>query len=216
MTEPAKTYTRIEAGEIFGVSNVIVSRNLKAVLDFGFDKSLFLTDDNRLTEEAIEAIRLYRAKETAALQVLADAFAATEAPAVTPTEVMPVSEGITAGIIRRTEEIEANTLAVRERTAQLEAFEIPTIEIEDIDVDVDELRALLGLSTSRQDEADAYRQQAAQHDAELERLKAIQDELDIAAIVADEQAKIEREQAIRTQVRKSSAGKQIKARAAVA
>lgn len=38
----------------------------------------------------------------------------------------------------------------------------------------------------------------------------------VAAIVADEQAKIAREQAIRTQVRKSATGKQIKARAAVA
>jgi hypothetical protein len=67
MTEPAKTYTRIEAAEIFGVSNTIVRRNLKAILEFGFDASLLLTSDNRLTERASELIRLYREKNQATL-----------------------------------------------------------------------------------------------------------------------------------------------------
>ena len=167
-------------------------------------------EGKRLTDETIELLKLWSDDR--------DEFErrASTPSTVTPSEVVATGEGITAGITRRTQAIEASALATRRHTEQLAAFTVPTIEIEDIDVDVDELRALLGLSTSRQDEADAYRQQAALHDAELERLKAIQDELDIAAIVADEQAKIEREQAIRNQVRKSATGKQIKARAAVA
>jgi hypothetical protein len=74
----------------------------------------------------------------------------------------------------------------------------------------------LGLSTTISREADAYREQARQHRAELETLHNLQEQLDIARIVADEQAKIAREQAIRDQVRKSELGKQIKSHAAVA
>jgi hypothetical protein len=47
------TYTRLEAAEKFGVSNTIVSRNLKALLEYGFSSCEILSDDNRLTERAI-------------------------------------------------------------------------------------------------------------------------------------------------------------------
>jgi len=204
------TYTNRDAAPLLGISDVAVGKRLKSIRAAhpGFIETTM--DGKRLTDESIELLKLW-ADDRAAFE-----RRASTPSTVTPSEVVEPSGGITAGIMRRTEAIEATALATHDRITQLEAFEIPTIEIEDIGVDVDELRALVGLSTSREREADAYRQQAAQHDAELERLKAIQDELDIAAIVADERAKIEREQAIRNQVRKSAVGKQIKTRAAVA
>jgi hypothetical protein len=58
------TYTRIEAAQIFGVSNTIVTRNLKAIEALGFGG---LLEDNRLTEKAIELIGYYREKNQAAL-----------------------------------------------------------------------------------------------------------------------------------------------------
>jgi len=58
-----KTYTRLEAAATFGVSNTIVARNLKAVIEYGFDKSALVTDENRLTERAIYLIGLYREKD---------------------------------------------------------------------------------------------------------------------------------------------------------
>jgi len=80
MTEPGKTYTRLEVAEIFGVSNTIVRRNLQAVKALGF--SGLLTSDNRLTERAIELISLYREKNTIALdEALAAEQSAPEAPA---------------------------------------------------------------------------------------------------------------------------------------
>lgn len=216
MTESAKTYTRIEAGEIFGVSNTVIRRNLQAALAMGFDESLFLTSDNRLTEEALEAIRLYRANEITALQTFADTLTVTSTVSTPTVTVESPAESTTTGIVRHTQQIQESTIARRKHTAALAEFEIPTIEIETIDVDVDDLRALLGLSTSRDEEANAYAAKAKAYGDELTKLKAIEDELDVAAIVADEEAKIEREQAIRAQVRASKTGKRIKSRAAVA
>lgn len=205
------TYSRRDCEQFLGITNQAIGKRIKAI-GLKYPGVLKATmNGDRLTDETVELLKLWVDDRTEFER------RATEASMTFATvTVAPVGEGITAEIMRRTQEIEATALITRRHTEQLEAFEIPTIEIENIDVDVDELRALLGLSTSREREADAYRQQAAQHNAELERLRAIQDELDIAAIVADEQAKIAREQAIRTQVRKSATGKQIKARAAVA
>jgi hypothetical protein len=56
-----QTYTRLEAAQQFGVSNTIIARNLKALVDMGFMD--LTTDDNRLTERAIYLIELYRAKD---------------------------------------------------------------------------------------------------------------------------------------------------------
>ncbi|NJN62312.1 MAG: hypothetical protein HC795_12995 [Coleofasciculaceae cyanobacterium RL_1_1] len=55
------TYTRLEAAQQFGVSNTIISRNLKALSEMGF--AALTTDENRLTERAIYLIDLYRAKD---------------------------------------------------------------------------------------------------------------------------------------------------------
>jgi hypothetical protein len=179
------------------------------------------TDDNKLTERAIYLIELFRNKDFPMLDDELEADRLTCDPLqsdVCDHEPIATDEpiGLTAGIAIRTQEIHSTALATSRHTDELRAFEIPTIEIEDVSVDVEELRSLLGLSTSITREADAYREQARQHQAELETLHNLQEQLDIARIVADEQAKIAREQAIRDQVRKSELGKQIKAHAAVA
>ena len=214
-----QTYTRLEAAQQFGVSNTIISRNLKALSDMGFAD--LTTDDNRLTERAIYLIELFRNKDFSLLddELEADRLALDPLQSdVCDHEPIATDEpiGLTAGIALRTESIHSTALATSRHTDELRAFEIPTIEIEDVSVDVEELRSLLGLSTTIAREADAYREQAQQHRAELETLQSLQEQLDIARIVADEQAKIAREQAIRDQVRKSELGKQIKAHAAVA
>jgi hypothetical protein len=73
------TYTRLEAAEKFGVSNTIVSRNLKALLEYGFSSCEILSDDNRLTERAIYLIELLRAKDFSMLDdELNESIAATE------------------------------------------------------------------------------------------------------------------------------------------
>ncbi len=213
------TYTRLETAQQFGVSNTIIARNLKSLVEMGFMD--LTTDDNRLTERAIYLIELFRNKDFSLLddELEADRLACDPLQSdVCDHEPIATDEpiGLTAGIALRTESIHSTALATSRHTQELAAFEIPTIEIEDVSVDVEELRSLLGLSTSITREADAYREQARQHQAELETLHNLQEQLDIARIVADEQAKIAREQAIRDQVRKSELGKQIKAHAAVA
>jgi hypothetical protein len=78
------TYTRLEAAQIFGVSNTIVTRNLKAIEALGF--SDLIDSDNRLTEKAIELIGLYREKNQAALDAALAAEASHAAAEVTEAE----------------------------------------------------------------------------------------------------------------------------------
>jgi hypothetical protein len=212
------TYTRLEAAQQFNVSNTIIARNLKSLVEMGFEG--LTTDDNKLTERAIYLIELFRNKDFSMLDDELDDRLTCDPLQSDVCDHEPIATdepiGLTAGIALRTESIHSTALATSRHTDELRAFEIPTIEIEDVSVDVEELRSLLGLSTTIAREADAYREQAQQHRAELETLQSLQEQLDIARIVADEQAKIAREQAIRDQVRKSELGKQIKAHAAVA
>lgn len=210
------TFTRVQAAELCQTSNRSISNWLNAFEEIhGLDGIL---EGNQITELGLE-----RLEERAAIGATAyrEKYQSVEASTqrdepIEATIATDEPRGLTAGIALRTESIKSSALATSRRTDELRAFEIPTIEIEDVAVDVEELRSLLGLSTTITREADAYREQARQHQAELETLQTLQDQLDIARIVADEQAKIAREQAIREQVRKSEMGKQIKERAAVA
>jgi inorganic triphosphatase YgiF len=90
------TYTRLEAAQIFGVSNTIVTRNLKAIEALGF--SDLIDSDNRLTEKAIELIGLYREKNQAALDAALAAEASHAAAEVTEAEVFgDYPEAVPAG-----------------------------------------------------------------------------------------------------------------------
>jgi PII-like signaling protein len=211
------TFTRVQAAEICQTSNRSISNWLNAFEEIhGLDGIL---ENNQITELGLERLEERAAIGATAYREKYQSVEPTIATQDEPIEATIATDepiGLTAGIALRTEEIHSTALATSRHTDELRAFEIPTIEIEDVSVDVEELRSLLGLSTSITREADAYREQARQHQAELETLHNLQEQLDIARIVADEQAKIAREQAIRDQVRKSELGKQIKAHAAVA
>jgi len=61
------TYTRKEIAARFGVSNVMISKYLKKLIEFGFAESGLLDSSNKLTERAIYLIELYREKDTAML-----------------------------------------------------------------------------------------------------------------------------------------------------
>ena len=212
------TFTRVQAATTCQTSNRSISNWLKAFEEIhGLDG---LLENNQITELGLERLEERAAIGATAYREKYQVVTSTACDETIDAEIEPdtdtAPQGITAGIVRRTQAIQANALAISRRTDELAAFEIPVTQIDDVEIDIDELRALVGLSSSRANEANAYREQADRHQAELEQLQKIQDQLDIEAIIADEQAKIEREQAIRSQVRKSLAGKEIKARAAVA
>jgi len=57
-----KTYTRIEAGKIFGVSNTSIKNYLKNLVQRGFSDETLFTQDGKLTEKAIELIGYLRDK----------------------------------------------------------------------------------------------------------------------------------------------------------
>jgi hypothetical protein len=110
------TYTRIEAAQIFGVSNTIVTRNLKAIEALGFGG--LIDSDNRLTEKAIELIGLYREKNQAAL----DAALAAEAE-VTEAEAEVITETDTAAAGSLTLASTCQTIADRTGTIALTSSE---------------------------------------------------------------------------------------------
>jgi hypothetical protein len=88
------TYTRLEAAQQFNVSNTIIARNLKSLVEMGFEG--LTTEDNRLTERAIYLIELYRAKDFSMLDdELAIENEATEIEAEVITEADTAAGSLT-------------------------------------------------------------------------------------------------------------------------
>ena len=206
------TYTRVQAAEICDTSNRSISNWLKE-----FDAIHGLGDmlaDNQITEAGLD-----RLKERAELGAAGyrEKHTVTETPATPATvtvEAMP--EGITAGIMRRADAANSSALAINDRTAALSKFEVPKVDLDIPEIDVEDMRALLGLSTSANTEADAHRANSDAYQKQLDTLQALQDELDEAKIIADEKARIAREKELRAKVRAAEMGNEIKASVAVA
>ena len=208
MTE---TYSNRQAAPLVGISDPMVGKRLKAIRAAhpGFIETTM--QGKRLTDETVALLKLWADDRTEFER------RASEAPAThvnATVETAPESQS--AATMRRADAATSNALAVQDHTAALSKFEVPKADLEIPDIDVDDLRALLGLSTSANSEADAHRANSDAYQKQIDTLKGLKDELDEAEIIADEKARIAREKELRAKVRAADMGNDLKASVAVA
>jgi len=205
------TYSRRDCEEFLGISNQAIGKRIKTIAGKHPGVLEATMQGIRLTDETVELLKLW-ADDRAEFERRISEAPATHVNAT--VETAPESQS--AATMRRADAANSNALAVQDHTAALSKFEVPKADLEIPDIDVDDLRALLGLSTSANSEADAHRANSDAYQKQIDTLKALKDELDEAEIIADEKARIAREKELRAKVRAADMGNDLKASVAAA